>query len=337
MNDYEVTLAMPVYNVEKYVERALMSALCQTFKSIEFLIIDDKGSDGSMGVVARIKKNHPRGEHIRIIEHEKNIGTGGTKNTAIKEAKGEFLYFMDSDDTIIPETIEILYHKQKQTQADVVMASCQEVENDTIKKKYVYPDLDVTGNLAICKWMEDTGFLYEMPTWNKLYRLSVLRDNNITCIPHHRNEDTVFTFKTLFCVKNLSTISTITYNYYYNDSSTVHQTVSDFYYNQYMEIFDERKNVLLHQGSHITNTLKYFFLEPFFESFIPKVLNSSFPKEKKYLFMRKMADIKFLDFESSKLSPADYCFLYSMIINNNFNGLMLYYKIRPYLKRIKLL
>lgn len=60
--NYKVTLAMPVYNVEKYVERALLSALNQTFDSIEFLIVDDKGTDRSMEIVSEIVSTHPRGK-----------------------------------------------------------------------------------------------------------------------------------------------------------------------------------------------------------------------------------------------------------------------------------
>ena len=100
---YKVTLSMPIYNVALYVERALLSALNQTFESIEFLIVDDKGSDNSMDIVRRIISEHPRGKDVRIIEHEKNIGLGATRNTAIDNANGEYLFFMDSDDEITPD------------------------------------------------------------------------------------------------------------------------------------------------------------------------------------------------------------------------------------------
>ena len=103
--NYKVTLAMPVYNVEKYVERALLSALNQTFDSIEFLIVDDKGTDRSMEIVSEIVSTHPRGKDVRIIDHVVNQGTGATKNSAIREAKGEYLFFMDSDDCLSRDCI----------------------------------------------------------------------------------------------------------------------------------------------------------------------------------------------------------------------------------------
>ncbi|KAA6338764.1 Chondroitin synthase [termite gut metagenome] len=97
---YKITLSMPVYNVEKYVERALLSALNQTFESIEYLIVDDKGTDNSMDVVRKLIANHPREKDVRIIDHGVNQGLGAARNSAIKEAKGEYLYCMDSDDEI---------------------------------------------------------------------------------------------------------------------------------------------------------------------------------------------------------------------------------------------
>ena len=93
---YKVTLSMPIYNVAPYVERALLSALNQTFESIEFLLVDDRGTDNSMDIVRRIIKDHPRGKDVRIIEHPHNIGLGATRNTAIDNAQGEYLFFMDS-------------------------------------------------------------------------------------------------------------------------------------------------------------------------------------------------------------------------------------------------
>ena len=79
---YKVSLAIPIYNVSLFVERALLSVLNQTYDNIEYLIVDDKGQDDSMDIVHRIIKDHPRGKDVRIIEHPYNIGLGATRNTA---------------------------------------------------------------------------------------------------------------------------------------------------------------------------------------------------------------------------------------------------------------
>ena len=120
---YKVTLSMPIYNVAPYVERALLSALNQTFESIEFLLVDDRGTDNSMDIVRRIIKDHPRGKDVRIIEHPHNIGLGATRNTAIDNAQGEYLFFMDSDDEITPDCIQVLYDKMMEEKVDFVVGS----------------------------------------------------------------------------------------------------------------------------------------------------------------------------------------------------------------------
>ncbi|MDR1668056.1 MAG: glycosyltransferase, partial [Bacteroidales bacterium] len=110
-----VTLSMPVYNVAPFVERALQSALNQTFENIEFLLVDDRGDDDSMDIVRRVVAQHPRGKDVRIIEHPVNIGTGAARNTAIDHASGKYLFFMDSDDEITEDAIEKLYRAMQET------------------------------------------------------------------------------------------------------------------------------------------------------------------------------------------------------------------------------
>lgn len=88
MKDYEVTLSIPVYNVEKYIHTALFSALNQNFESIEFLIVDDKGTDRSMELVNEIVSTHLRKNDIRIIDNLVNKGLSECRNIAVRERRG---------------------------------------------------------------------------------------------------------------------------------------------------------------------------------------------------------------------------------------------------------
>ena len=107
---YEVTIGIPVYNVEKYIRQTLESALAQTFPSIEFLICDDCGTDSSIAIIKEIQETHPRGKDIRILHQPRNMGIGPGRNRMLDEAKGRFFYSLDGDDTIAPNTIELLYN-----------------------------------------------------------------------------------------------------------------------------------------------------------------------------------------------------------------------------------
>lgn len=214
--NYQVTLAMPVYNVEKYVEKALLSALNQTFPNIEYLIIDDKGQDKSMEIVHRIISEHPRGKDVRIIDHIVNQGTGATKNSAIEEAQSKYLFFMDSDDEITPDCIQILYNKMQENPVDVVIGS---YHIPSIKDVGTLPDKKLNSNNEILEYVYKEKSPFYIYTWNKLYNISFLRENKIRCVPYHTCEDNIFTFDLLMKATSITLLSNITYIYYQYDNS----------------------------------------------------------------------------------------------------------------------
>lgn len=220
-NMYKVTLSMPIYNVADYVERALLSALNQTFESIEFLIVDDCGTDNSMDIVRRVVAEHPRGKDVRIIEHPQNIGTGATKNTAIDNAKGEYLFFMDSDDEITSDCIEVLYKAMMEEPVDFVAGSYDRRKlNNQIIPGFHYPTMKIVGNSDIMSY-QYKGYSPKITvfTWNKLYDISFLRRNNIKAIPNHINEDVTFTPQVIFNASSCYLLSHITLVYNIRENS----------------------------------------------------------------------------------------------------------------------
>jgi len=102
MNLLPLSVVMPVYNGEKYLEEAINSVLGQTFIDYELLIIDDGSTDSSIKIIKSIKDSR-----IRLIKNEKNQGIAFTRNVGLREAKGEFLAWMDCDDLIEPNRLEI--------------------------------------------------------------------------------------------------------------------------------------------------------------------------------------------------------------------------------------
>lgn len=217
MKDYEVTLSIHVYNVEKYIHTALFSALNQNFESIEFLIVDDKGTDRSMELVNEIVSTHLRKNDIRIIDNLVNKGLSECRNIAVREAKGKYLYFMDSDDEIVPECISILHKRILETDADMVVGSyVRKKEDKVISKDWVYEDM-FTGFSDGLKelWLSRKLRKVHTPLWNKLYNLDFLRRNEILCAPQTRLvDDMYFTFLVMWNIKKLCFVSDITYLYY---------------------------------------------------------------------------------------------------------------------------
>lgn len=113
-----ISVIIPVYNVEPYIERAILSVLDQTMTECECLVIDDCGSDGSMDIVRSLQQRHPAGSKIRVIRQARNGGLGEARNTGIDLAKGEYVYFLDGDDYIAPDCIEQLYCAAEKYHAD---------------------------------------------------------------------------------------------------------------------------------------------------------------------------------------------------------------------------
>lgn len=217
---YKVTLSMPIYNVAPYVERALLSALNQTFESIEFLLVDDRGTDSSMDIVHRIIKDHPRGKDVRIIEHPHNIGLGAARNTAIDNAQGKYLFFMDSDDEITLDCIEILYNRMMEEKVDFVCGSFIEMSIDKVAlRKNRYRRIILNTKRSLIEYLKTNTNAIPIVTWNKLYDKSFLNKNNIRCIPSHYSEDQIFTFLVLCNAKTCSFCDNYTYDYYQNINS----------------------------------------------------------------------------------------------------------------------
>ena len=124
---YEVTIGMPVYNVERFIRQTMDSVLSQTFESIEFLICDDCGTDSSIDIVREYQQTHPRGKDIRIVRQPQNMGLGNGRNRMIAESCGRYIYFMDSDDILAPDAIQLLMEQAIKYDADIVYGSMEKI------------------------------------------------------------------------------------------------------------------------------------------------------------------------------------------------------------------
>lgn len=299
---YKVTLAMPVYNVEKYVEHALMSALNQTFDEIEFVIIDDKGVDTSMDIVKNIKLTHPRGNSIRIVDHLINKGPGATRNTAIKEAKGRYLFIMDSDDEIVPNCIEVLYNEIQKSSVNFVAASFAVCENNHVNvvETYLLPNKRMTGQYALAHYYYHEGNPFFVATWNKLYDVNFLRSNNIECIPSHVNEDILFNFQLAIHTTSFILLNNVTYYYYLHEGTTMHIQKK---IGLSVKTAEQYKEILIQKRTHIFDDRifsKYGYL--FAENYVDElyivsqrlIISPTLSKKQKQSYLKAYCDLSLL-------------------------------------------
>jgi len=325
----KVTIAIPIYNVEKYVEKSLLSALNQSFDDYEILIVDDKGTDSSMDVVRKIKETHPRGYIIRVIDHVVNRGTGAARNTAIDNAKGAFLYFMDSDDILELDTIKLLYDVIVNEKVDLVEGSYQRVSMEgVVLEKKIFPEMKVSGDFAICKWMQRNRIYYDGFACIKMYNLDFLKSNRIRCNDHHKIEDPFFSFQVVLYAKSIITISKITYNYVMRPDSSVNQDVDDSCYNQYLEIFRARTQLMRGLCSKsIPETLFNYYLQHFFEWWLRFVLLGRFSKQKKQYFYNTIQEMLTLNYSVKDLIGLRYKAMYLFMHLSDFRYIKTFYYI----------
>lgn len=215
----DVTIGIPVYKSVEFIRRALESALDQTYPSIEFLIVDDVGRDGSIDVVQLIKETHLRGSHIHILSHKENLGVAASRNDIIDNAQGEYLYFMDSDDTIAEDTIEVMMQNIRQYNAEIVFGSYKKIETSGKEIIYQYPALQLLkkDELASYAYRKYAGI--QASACNFLVKTSILRDSNHRFINTSFWEDFVFTFDLVTLISRAVLLPNITYFYMCRENS----------------------------------------------------------------------------------------------------------------------
>lgn len=219
---YDVTIGIPVYRSEAYIRRALESALSQTYMSIEFLLIDDAGGDGSLAIIQEMQQSCPRGDDIRIISHPSNMGVSASRNQIIEEAKGEFLFFMDSDDIIADNAITILMQTIRHYEAEIVFGSYEKIELSGERTVYRYPSLQLLGKDQLAKYAYRKYAGIQASACNYLVKTSLLREYNLSFIEADYWEDLVFTFDLVTYITRAVMLPDITYSYYCREQSLSH-------------------------------------------------------------------------------------------------------------------
>ena len=126
-----VSVIIPVYNVEKYLNQCLDSVIAQTLTDIEIICVNDSSTDGSLGILEEYEKKDKR---IRVVT-QPNSGAGAARNRGLSMASGKYLSFLDSDDFFEPDMLELAYQKAEEDSADFVVFNSNQYYTD--KGKFV--------------------------------------------------------------------------------------------------------------------------------------------------------------------------------------------------------
>lgn len=192
----KVSVIIPVYNVEKYLSRCLDSLIKQTFSDWEAIIVDDGSTDNSSKIITTYSQQEKR---IIMIE-QKNQGLSIARNNGLKKAQGKYIYFLDSDDQIHPQLLEIAVDFAEKYKSDLIsfrhMLVSENFINDT--KDIIIDKSKIqfkTTNNPLFFGCKGTKYSISFNVWNKLYAKSLLK--NISFIPRICFEDVPFIYTVL--------------------------------------------------------------------------------------------------------------------------------------------
>lgn len=252
--DEIVSVIIPAYNVERYLEDCLNSVLKQTYKNIEIIIVDDGSKDKTLEIARNYKKE---GNNVTVV-HQENGGVCAARNRGLELATGKYIMFLDADDYLLPEAIETFYNDMINVNAHLSVGRMFSDKENRV----------TTGNLEVWQGKESLiNFLEDHPALygccNRLYRRSLLE--NIRFIEGKKvHEDGFFNFLALIKLPTITVRDQCTYIYRTNLESASHAPFSEKYFDvlyfeelerkiieeKYPELLDKAYNGLV--KAHIT-------------------------------------------------------------------------------------
>ena len=210
----QVSVIVPAWNVEKYIRKCLDSLVNQTLSSIEIIVVNDGSPDNSQDIIDEYVNRYP-GKIISIIQE--NGGQGSARNKGLTVAKGEFVGYVDPDDYIDVTMFEKLYK-----------CACSENADIAICGNYIFDDsgkMDIETTYANVNYSEFMNAIFgKMAVWNKIYRKSLLLENNITFRSKVWYEDLDFSVKTILKANKITYVDEPLYYYYLRAGSTMNNS-----------------------------------------------------------------------------------------------------------------
>ncbi len=221
----KVSIIVPVYNVEKYLRQCIDSLLCQTVPFYEILLVDDGSKDESGAICDEYAAQH---DNVRVV-HKQNAGLGMARNTGLDNVTGDYIAFVDSDDYLAPDWLEVMTRTLEQTGTDMCKGGFQRVQDDgTVLYRTNYADEVFEGDLArrafaprLLGSLPDKKDSLEMCVWGVLYAAAPIREHGLRFLSEREilSEDLPFNIAYLQHANGACTTSYIGHNYRSNPAS----------------------------------------------------------------------------------------------------------------------
>lgn len=219
----KVSVIIPIYNVECFIENCVTTLMQQTLDEVEYIFVNDATPDGSMEVLENTLRKYPaRLQHVKTLVHNENKGLPTARNTGLKVATGKYIYHCDSDDFVEPDTLKILYETAERTGADYVWCDyyLSSKNGCQYKVQREYPDVDHALRGMLCGYT-----VYNV--WNKLLRRDLYEKNGITFPDGHAMGEDMTMIMLLACASKTAFVHYGGYHYVTTNPRALTKKYSD--------------------------------------------------------------------------------------------------------------
>lgn len=250
-----ISVVIPVYNVESYLEECLNSVVKQTYSNLQIILVDDGSTDNSGSICDRYASQDSR---ITVV-HQKNQGAGAAKNTGLEEVAGEYLSIIDSDDYLDQNYYKIMLAAITETNADTVQCLfTSQFRDKSFNRNYSFPS---SHNRVLTTQEYLFEMLYDWKYavfWNKLFKTKLL--GNARFPVGRKIDDEFFTYKLICNSKKIININNVLYHYRMRDTSVM--TSSANFDTGKDRLLTDRTDSFLERYNYVSKKFKR--LEPFF-------------------------------------------------------------------------
>lgn len=274
----KVSILIPIYKAEQYIEECLVSILEQTYEYIEYVLVNDATPDHSIEIVNQILIKYPlRSPFVKIINNTSNLGIANTRNILLNNATGDYIYYIDSDDFIEPDTIEKFVLTAENGAADIVRCNYYKLKNG--KAESITRKLSNTKEQKIVSCLSTENQMNSL--WLLFIRRSLFTDNNLS-FPNNINacEDYLMTIKLFYYANKIVDIPEPLYYYRLDNQASVTHQKRIFHTNACNAI---NEVILFLKEKHIYENNKEYCLRLMFTTKQHFLINKSIRDVDKYI------------------------------------------------------
>lgn len=286
----KISIIIPFYNVEKYIDRCIKSVKTQTFTDFECILIDDKSTDNTF---FKAKKAIGIDSRFRIIQHKENKRQGGARNTGLDNANGEWITFLDSDDLWQPNYLERMHEEAIKSEVDIVVCQMKKINDEN--QLFNFKQLSITGIYTNQQELVDI-FIEHPTTCNKLYKRQIWE--TLRFPENLFQEDLATCFQTAFYAQRVLFIEDPLYLYYQRQNSTS-KHFSIKLMEERMAIFEIMKEVIVKRLNKDVNRLNLIYLMSVVYATHNEIVRYA-KKEEKLLLLRQTYHLWNKDFFNPK-------------------------------------